>query len=115
MRVKVDSVTSSKDSLSVIVNSKFYCRMSSWFNTSGIASLAKNALNQAQKAVDKALDIKDDQHPDVNNPLLGTGSMFICNLSNHSNPAVLKLWYIYNRWYMSYFQVVHAKRKIGEK
>jgi TATA element modulatory factor len=32
----------------------------SWFDTAGIASLAKNALKEAQKTIDKALDIKDD-------------------------------------------------------
>lgn len=32
----------------------------SWFDTTGIASLAKNALKEAQKTIDKALDIKDD-------------------------------------------------------
>lgn len=34
--------------------------MSSWFDTAGLASLAKNALKEAQKQIDKALDIKDD-------------------------------------------------------
>ncbi|XP_053679121.1 uncharacterized protein LOC128730114, partial [Anopheles nili] len=33
----------------------------SWFDTSGIAILAKNALKEAQKQIDKALDIKDDE------------------------------------------------------
>ncbi|XP_037044767.1 TATA element modulatory factor [Bradysia coprophila] len=33
----------------------------SWFDTTGIASLAKNALKEAQKTIDKALDIKDDE------------------------------------------------------
>lgn len=32
----------------------------SWFDTSGFASLAKTALKEAQKTIDKALDIKDD-------------------------------------------------------
>ncbi|XP_059476041.1 TATA element modulatory factor-like isoform X2 [Neocloeon triangulifer] len=32
----------------------------SWFDTAGIASLAKNALKEAQRTIDKALDIKDD-------------------------------------------------------
>lgn len=35
--------------------------MSSWFDPSGIASLAKNALKEAQKTIDKALDIQDDE------------------------------------------------------
>ncbi|XP_058063302.1 TATA element modulatory factor [Anopheles bellator] len=33
----------------------------SWFDTTGIAILAKNALKEAQKQIDKALDIKDDE------------------------------------------------------
>ncbi|XP_045495539.1 TATA element modulatory factor [Colias croceus] len=31
-----------------------------WFDTSGLTSLAKNALKEAQKTIDKALDIQDD-------------------------------------------------------
>jgi hypothetical protein len=31
----------------------------SWLNTSSIANLAKNALKEAQKTIDKALDIRD--------------------------------------------------------
>lgn len=33
----------------------------SWFDTSGIANLAKSALKEAQKTIDKALDIKDEE------------------------------------------------------
>lgn len=33
----------------------------SWFDTTGIANLAKTALKEAQKQIDKALDIKDDE------------------------------------------------------
>lgn len=32
----------------------------SWFDTTGFASLAKTALKEAQKTIDKALDIKED-------------------------------------------------------
>lgn len=32
----------------------------SWFDATGIASLAKSALKEAQKTIDKALDITDD-------------------------------------------------------
>lgn len=32
----------------------------SWFDATGIASLAKTALKEAQKTIDKALDITDD-------------------------------------------------------
>lgn len=40
----------------------------SWFNqfdASGFASLAKTALKEAQKTIDKALDIKDEDDSDV--------------------------------------------------
>lgn len=39
--------------------------MSSWFDPSGIASLAKNALKEAQKTIDKALDIQEDEDGNV--------------------------------------------------
>lgn len=35
--------------------------MMSWFDTTGIANLAKSALKEAQKTIDKALDIKEDE------------------------------------------------------
>lgn len=38
----------------------------SWFDATGIASLAKNALKEAQKTIDKALDIKEDEDHDGN-------------------------------------------------
>lgn len=34
----------------------------SWFDTTGFASLAKTALKEAQKTIDKALDIKEDDN-----------------------------------------------------
>ncbi|XP_065083861.1 TATA element modulatory factor-like [Ochlerotatus camptorhynchus] len=37
----------------------------SWFDTTGIANLAKNALKEAQKQIDKALDIKEDAVEEV--------------------------------------------------
>ncbi|GAB0099385.1 TATA element modulatory factor [Sergentomyia squamirostris] len=37
----------------------------SWFDTAGLANLAKNALKEAQKQIDKALDIKDDVKAEV--------------------------------------------------
>ncbi|XP_046994565.1 TATA element modulatory factor isoform X1 [Schistocerca americana] len=47
----------------------------SWFDASGIASLAKNALKEAQKTIDKALDIKEDeQHPETRDPTLEAAS-----------------------------------------
>lgn len=33
----------------------------SWFDATGFASLAKTALKEAQKTIDKALDIKDEE------------------------------------------------------
>lgn len=36
----------------------------SWFDATGIASLAKSALKEAQKTIDKALDIKEDDETD---------------------------------------------------
>jgi hypothetical protein len=33
----------------------------SWFDASGFASIAKSALREAQRTIDKALDIKDDE------------------------------------------------------
>lgn len=36
----------------------------SWFDATGIASLAKTALKEAQKTIDKALDIKEDEEHD---------------------------------------------------
>ncbi|XP_068081731.1 TATA element modulatory factor isoform X2 [Anabrus simplex] len=38
----------------------------SWFDTSGIANLAKSALKEAQKTIDKALDIKDEEQQSNN-------------------------------------------------
>ena len=32
----------------------------SWFEASGFASIAKNALKEAQRTIDKALDIHED-------------------------------------------------------
>lgn len=37
----------------------------SWFDAAGIASLAKNALKEAQKTIDKALDITEDEDADT--------------------------------------------------
>lgn len=33
----------------------------SWFDTTGFANLAKSALKEAQKTIDKALDIKNEE------------------------------------------------------
>lgn len=37
----------------------------SWFDATGFASLAKTALKEAQKTIDKALDIKEDEDDDA--------------------------------------------------
>lgn len=48
----------------------------SWFDTTGIASLAKNALKEAQKTIDKALDINDDTANRAKGP--AKGELFFC-------------------------------------
>ncbi|XP_033215699.1 TATA element modulatory factor isoform X2 [Belonocnema kinseyi] len=40
----------------------------SWFDASGFASLAKSALKEAQKTIDKALDIKDEEQKETKAP-----------------------------------------------
>ncbi|KAL1378866.1 hypothetical protein pipiens_000006, partial [Culex pipiens pipiens] len=45
----------------------------SWFDTTGIANLAKTALKEAQKQIDKALDIKDDEE-DGSGSVVATGA-----------------------------------------
>jgi hypothetical protein len=37
----------------------------SWFDATGFANLAKSALKEAQKTIDKALDIKDEESHSV--------------------------------------------------
>lgn len=52
----------------------------SWFDASGLASIAKSALKEAQKTIDKALDIKDSDVSgtptntpiDINDDFFGT-------------------------------------------
>ena len=41
--------------------------MSSWLNTKAFASLAKTALNEAQKTLDRALEIPDEELASVDN------------------------------------------------
>ncbi|XP_045477382.1 TATA element modulatory factor-like [Harmonia axyridis] len=41
----------------------------SWFDAAGLANIAKSALKEAQRTIDKALDIKDDGLNDNNIPL----------------------------------------------
>lgn len=56
----------------------------SWFDTAGIASLAKNALKEAQKTIDKALDIKEDDSA-IESPSLDTNI-----LDGHTKSANMK-------------------------
>lgn len=52
----------------------------SWFDAAGLASIAKSALKEAQKTIDKALDIKDSDFTstptntpvDINDDFFGT-------------------------------------------
>jgi hypothetical protein len=37
----------------------------SWFDATGFANLAKSALKEAQKTIDKALDIKDEENHSI--------------------------------------------------
>lgn len=37
----------------------------SWFDATGLANIAKSALKGAQKTIDKALDIRDDDEDDI--------------------------------------------------
>ncbi|XP_008212995.1 TATA element modulatory factor isoform X2 [Nasonia vitripennis] len=48
----------------------------SWFDTSGFASLAKTALKEAQKTIDKALDIKDEDQKQPTAQLASSSSDF---------------------------------------
>lgn len=57
----------------------------SWFDATGIASLAKSALKEAQKTIDKALDIKGDE--DVNDSNAETNSSSTSDLSIKSDSA----------------------------
>ncbi|CAG4946292.1 unnamed protein product [Parnassius apollo] len=41
-----------------------------WFDTSGLTSLAKTALKEAQKTIDKALDIQDESSEEQDDPVL---------------------------------------------
>ncbi|GBL92202.1 TATA element modulatory factor [Araneus ventricosus] len=48
----------------------------SWFDTAGIASFAKSALNTAQKTIDKALDIQEETTPKVDKRHTDSESFF---------------------------------------
>lgn len=57
----------------------------SWFDATGIASLAKNALKEAQKTIDKALDIKEDEDDDGDASDLKSSSSTTSSLSVKSS------------------------------
>lgn len=50
---------------------EIYEEKMSWFDTSGLANIAKSALKEAQRTIDKALDIKEDDiaHAPANTPV----------------------------------------------
>ncbi|KAK0168648.1 hypothetical protein PV327_002426 [Microctonus hyperodae] len=48
----------------------------SWFDASGFASLAKTALKEAQKTIDKALDIKEEEQRAVETPMIDDTNFF---------------------------------------
>lgn len=50
----------------------------SWFDASNFANLAKNALKEAQKTIDKALDITEDEEE---------GTFDCSGFENCSNPS----------------------------
>lgn len=62
--------------------------MSSWFDPAGIASLAKNALKEAQKTIDKALDIQDDDDDDVVSDEPKTTRQSSTMRTSQSNPVL---------------------------
>ena len=49
-----------KPSRSILLLKTCSLKMSSWLDTKYLGSLAKNAIAEAQKTLDKALDIKDE-------------------------------------------------------
>ena len=64
------------------------CTAMSWLNTSSFASLAKTALREAQKTIDKALDIKEDAVQTPSSPEEGEthkpiGKLFVRVLDEH--------------------------------
>ena len=48
----------------------------SWFDATGFANLAKSALKEAQKTIDKALDIKDEDQKQVGSHVEDTPDFF---------------------------------------
>lgn len=48
----------------------------SWFDATGFANLAKSALKEAQKTIDKALDIKEEEPKVIQSPTVETSDFF---------------------------------------
>lgn len=60
----------------------------SWFDASGFASLAKSALKEAQKTIDKALDIKDEEQKQSKESSADSTDFFSTwGLKNEDEPA----------------------------
>lgn len=58
-----------------------------WFDTSGITSLAKNALKEAQKTIDKALDIQDESGEEPEDEAAATPQGSAKSSPGHSNTS----------------------------
>ncbi|XP_050352058.1 TATA element modulatory factor [Nymphalis io] len=67
-----------------------------WFDTSGLTSLAKSALKEAQKTIDKALDIQDDsneeQEDEAAGPSTSKSSPSTSNIPQHDNSDFFSSW-----------------------
>ncbi|XP_045766995.1 TATA element modulatory factor [Maniola jurtina] len=67
-----------------------------WFDTSGLTSLAKSALKEAQKTIDKALDIQDDdnegQDDEANVASSSKSSPGSGNVSQQDNSDFFSSW-----------------------
>ncbi|KPJ20438.1 TATA element modulatory factor [Papilio machaon] len=66
-----------------------------WFDTSGLTSLAKTALKEAQKTIDKALDITDEsseEHDDEPVPIKPTKSLSSGNTPQKDSSDFFASW-----------------------
>ncbi|XP_065066037.1 TATA element modulatory factor-like [Rhopilema esculentum] len=62
----------------------------SWFNTSGFSNLAKSAISQAQKSIDKVLDIKDEDTTERKQPKRSDKLSALPKSSSYSESLVTK-------------------------
>ena len=68
-------------------------KMSSWFDAKQLTSFAKTALNEAQKTLDKALDINEGQEGeklqtlDQNSPTIDEKETIVSEPGNKTNPS----------------------------